>query len=299
MAASIDAIAALGGEAPRVVFVSVDPERDAPSHLRGYVTEFREDFLGVTGPHEELRKLTRALGVVYARDGDDGPDYLVEHSAALLLVNPKGELQAVFAPPHEPDAMREAAARHAARPLLKVKLDGERVTERVAAVRAGAPGARIIVDANEAWSAETLRRHLPELADLGVELVEQPLPAGADAGLADVERVVPIAADESCHIRADLPGLAGRYDVVNVKLDKTGGLTEALALRDAARAAGFGIMVGCMLATSLAMAPALLVAQGARFVDLDGPLLLARDREPGLDYHPDGRVSPPSRGLWG
>ena len=199
----------------------------------------------------------------------------------------------------EPDAMREAAARHAARPLLKVKLDGERVTERVAAVRAGAPGARIIVDANEAWSAETLRRHLPELADLGVELVEQPLPAGADAGLADVERVVPIAADESCHIRADLPGLAGRYDVVNVKLDKTGGLTEALALRDAARAAGFGIMVGCMLATSLAMAPALLVAQGARFVDLDGPLLLARDREPGLDYHPDGRVSPPSRGLWG
>lgn len=199
----------------------------------------------------------------------------------------------------EPDAMREAAARHAARPLLKVKLDGERVTERVAAVRAGAPGARIIVDANEAWSAETLRRRLPELADLGVELVEQPLPAGADAGLADVERVVPIAADESCHIRADLPGLAGRYDVVNVKLDKTGGLTEALALRDAARAAGFGIMVGCMLATSLAMAPALLVAQGARFVDLDGPLLLARDREPGLDYHPDGRVSPPSRGLWG
>ena len=199
----------------------------------------------------------------------------------------------------EPGAMREAAARHAARPLLKVKLDGERVTERVAAVRAGAPRARVIVDANEAWSAETLRRRLPELADLGVELVEQPLPAGADAALADVEREVPIAADESCHTRADLPGLAGRYDVVNIKLDKTGGLTEALALRDAARAAGFGIMVGCMLATSLAMAPALLVAQGARFVDLDGPLLLARDREPGLDYHSDGRVDPPSRGVWG
>ena len=199
----------------------------------------------------------------------------------------------------EPDAMREAAARHAARPLLKVKLDGERVVERVAAVRAGAPGARIIVDANEAWSAETLRRRLPGLAELGVELVEQPLPAGADAALADVERAVPIAADESCHTRADLPGLAGRYDVVNVKLDKTGGLTEALALRDAARDAGFGIMVGCMLATSLAMAPALLVAQGARFVDLDGPLLLARDREPGLDYRPDGRVAPPPRALWG
>lgn len=199
----------------------------------------------------------------------------------------------------EPDAMRAAAARHVGRPLLKVKLDGERVAERVAAVREGAPGARIIVDANEAWSAETLRYRLPELAELGVELVEQPLPAGADAALAGIERAVPVAADESCHTRADLPGLAGRYDVVNVKLDKTGGLTEALALRDAARAAGFGIMVGCMLATSLAMAPALLVAQGARFVDLDGPLLLARDREPGLDYRPDGRVAPPPRGLWG
>ena len=199
----------------------------------------------------------------------------------------------------EPSAMREAAARNAARPVLKVKLDGERVVERVAAVRAGAPGARLIVDANEAWSAETLQRCLPELADLRVELVEQPLPAGADAALAGLDRVVPVAADESCHTRADLPGLAGRYDVVNVKLDKTGGLTEALALRDAARDAGFGIMVGCMLATSLAMAPATLVAQGARFVDLDGPLLLARDRDPGLDYRPDGRVAPPPRALWG
>ena len=199
----------------------------------------------------------------------------------------------------EPDAMREAAARQADRPLLKVKLDGDRVTERVAAVRAGAPDARLIVDANEGWTVETLRRSLSALAGLGVELVEQPLPAGADAALADIDRPVPVAADESCHTRADLPALAGRYDVVNVKLDKTGGLTEALALRDAATAAGFGIMVGCMLATSLAMAPALLVAQGARFVDLDGPLLLARDREPGLDYHPDGRVSPPSPALWG
>ena len=199
----------------------------------------------------------------------------------------------------EPDAMREAAARQADRPLLKVKLDGDRVTERVAAVRAGAPDARLIVDANEGWTEETLRRSLSALAGLGVELVEQPLPAGADAALADIERAVPVAADESCHTRADLPTLRGRYDVVNVKLDKTGGLTEALALRDAATAAGFGIMVGCMLATSLAMAPALLVAQGARFVDLDGPLLLARDREPGLDYHPDGRVAPPSPALWG
>ena len=199
----------------------------------------------------------------------------------------------------EPGAMREAAARHSGRSLLKVKLDRERVTERVAAVRAGAPGARLIVDANEAWTARTLRERLPELAELGVELVEQPLPAGADAALADLERAVPVAADESCHTRADLPALAGRYDVVNIKLDKTGGLTEALALRDAASAAGFGIMVGCMLGTSLAMAPALIVARGARFVDLDGPLLLARDREPGLRYHPDGRVAPPSPDLWG
>ena len=199
----------------------------------------------------------------------------------------------------EPGAMRKAAARHAHRPLLKVKLNGDRVTERVAAVRAGAPDARLIVDANEGWTVETLRRSLSALADLGVELVEQPLPADADAALADIERAVPVAADESCHTRADLPTLTGRYDVVNVKLDKTGGLTEALALRDAATAAGFGIMVGCMLATSLAMAPALLVAQGARFVDLDGPLLLAGDREPGLDYNPDGRVAPPSSALWG
>ena len=199
----------------------------------------------------------------------------------------------------EPEAMREAAARHASRPLLKVKLDDDRVTERVAAVRSGAPAARIIVDANEAWSPETLAGALPELARLGVDLVEQPLPAGDDGALAEVERTVPIAADESCHTRAELPALGGRYDIVNIKLDKTGGLTEALALRDAAVAAGFGIMVGCMLGTSLAMAPALLVAQGARFVDLDGPLLLAGDREPGLEYHPDGRVEPPSSDLWG
>ena len=199
----------------------------------------------------------------------------------------------------EPAAMREAAARHASRPLLKVKLDGDRVIERVAAVREGAPAARIIVDANEAWRAESLVRYLPELARLGVGLVEQPLPAGADGALAEIERTVPIAADESCHTRDELAALRGRYDVVNVKLDKTGGLTEALALRDAAVAEGFGIMVGCMLGTSLAMAPAILAAQGARFVDLDGPLLLARDREPGLEYHADGRVDPPPPELWG
>ena len=199
----------------------------------------------------------------------------------------------------EPGGMRSAAARNADRPLLKVKLDAERVVERVAAVRAGAPRARLIVDANESWTEEVLQRDAPALADLGVELIEQPLPAEGDRALADVDRAVPIAADESCHTRADLPALAGRYDVVNVKLDKAGGLTEALALREAASAAGFGIMVGCMLGTSLAMAPAVLVAQGARFADLDGPLLLARDRMPGLDYRRDGRLFPPPSDLWG
>ena len=199
----------------------------------------------------------------------------------------------------EPEAMRAAAARHAHRPLVKIKLDADRVAERVAAVRAGAPRARLIVDANEAWTADDLGRLLPELARLGVELVEQPLPAGADAALAGIERAVPVAADESCHTTADLPALAGRYDVVNVKLDKAGGLTEAIALREAAAAAGFGVMVGCMIGTSLAMAPAVLAAQGARFVDLDGPLLLARDREPGLDYRSDGTVAPPPSALWG
>lgn len=199
----------------------------------------------------------------------------------------------------EPDAMRAAAARHAARPLLKVKLDGERVMERVAAVREGAPRARLIVDANEAWTPEQLERRLPALAAAGVELVEQPLPAGADEALAGMARAAPVAADESCHTRADLAAIEGRYDVVNVKLDKTGGLTEALALAAAARAGGFGVMVGCMLGTSLAMAPAVLAAQGARFVDLDGPLLLARDRAPGLDYGPHGALAPPPPALWG
>ena len=199
----------------------------------------------------------------------------------------------------EPAAMREAAARHASWPLLKVKLDGERMTERIAAVREGAPRSRLIVDANEAWTGDSLPGRLSELVAFGVELVEQPLPAGSDELLEGLERAVPVAADESCHTRGDLPGLAGRYDVVNIKLDKTGGLSEALALREAAAAAGFGIMVGCMLGTSLAMAPALLVAQGADFVDLDGPLLLAADRTPGLRYHPNGELEPPDAALWG
>ncbi len=197
-----------------------------------------------------------------------------------------------------PKAMGEAAAAHAARPLLKLKLGGEGVVERVAAVRAGAPEARIIVDANEAWTVDLLKQAAPEMARLGVEMIEQPLPAGADGALAGIECPVPLCADESCHDTATLAGLDQRYDIINIKLDKTGGLTEALALADAARAAGLGIMVGCMIGTSLGMAPATLVAADAAFVDLDGPLLLARDRDPGIAYR-GSVMAPPPPALWG
>ncbi len=198
----------------------------------------------------------------------------------------------------EPEVMRAEAAKNAHRPLLKIKLGGEGDMARLEAVRAGAPAARIIVDANEGWTAEGYAALAPALVRLGVEAVEQPLPAGADGALADMARPLPVVADESCHDRASLPKLAGKYDMVNIKLDKTGGLTEALALRDAARAAGFGVMVGCMVGSSLAMAPAVLVAQGAALTDLDGPLLLARDRDHPLRYDEVG-VHPATPELWG
>ncbi|MBP7241168.1 N-acetyl-D-Glu racemase DgcA [Amaricoccus sp.] len=197
-----------------------------------------------------------------------------------------------------PEAMRAQAAENAGRPLLKVKLGGEGDMARLEAVRAGAPKARIVVDANEGWSAEEYAALAPALVRLGVAMVEQPLPAGRDEALGEMARPLPVCADESCHDRASLPALAGRYDMVNVKLDKTGGLTEALALRDAARSAGYGVMVGCMVGTSLAMAPAVLVAQGAAVVDLDGPLLLAQDRPHGLRYDERG-VHPATPELWG
>ena len=198
----------------------------------------------------------------------------------------------------EPEAMGRAAAEHAARPLLKLKLTGEGDLERVRAVRAAAPGSRLIVDANEGWNAEHFERYAPALAELGVALIEQPMPAGRDDALAGMPHPVPVCADESCHTSEDIEALVGKYDVVNIKLDKTGGLTEALALVRAARAKGFRLMVGCMVGTSLAMAPACLLAQDAEFVDLDAPLLLAKDRQPGLRY--DGStVYPPKPALWG
>ncbi|MFD1626219.1 N-acetyl-D-Glu racemase DgcA [Azospirillum griseum] len=199
----------------------------------------------------------------------------------------------------EPAAMAAAARERADRhPLLKMKLTGAGDLDRVAAVRAAAPAARLVVDANEGWTLDQLADFGPALAALGVEMIEQPLPAGQDEALRGVSCPVPLGADESCHGLESLERLRGLYRVVNIKLDKTGGLTEALAMRRAADALGFDVMVGCMVATSLAMAPAVLIAQGARYVDLDGPLLLATDRAPGLAY--DGaRLSPPTPDLWG
>ena len=197
-----------------------------------------------------------------------------------------------------PDVMAAATAKAAHRPLLKIKLGGDGDHERISAVRKAAPESELIVDANEAWTSDNLERNLNACAELGVTLVEQPLPAGRDDVLARIKRPIAVCADESAHDRASLAGLRERYDAINIKLDKTGGLTEALAMADAARALGFEIMIGCMVATSLAMAPAMLLAQQARFVDLDGPLLLARDRDVGLRYE-GSLVYPPDATLWG
>jgi L-Ala-D/L-Glu epimerase len=197
-----------------------------------------------------------------------------------------------------PERMGEAAAAQRARTLLKLKLSGDGDLERVRAVRASAPASRLIVDANEGWTARHFAELSPALAELGVELIEQPLPSDEDDALAELPHPVPVCADESCHVAADLEGLAGKYDAVNIKLDKTGGLTEALALAKAARERGFTIMVGCMIGTSLAMAPAMLLAQQASVVDLDGPLLLAADRNQGLRYE-GSLVYPPDSKLWG
>ena len=215
------------------------------------------------------------------------------------LREPAGIVTAYTLSLADPAGMGEAAAQAAARPLLKLKLAGDgRDVDRVAAVRANAPDSRLIVDANEGWRPADLTPLLKEMAALQVTLVEQPLPAGDDTALAAVEHPVPVCADESCHTRRGLADLAGRYDAVNIKLDKTGGLTEALALAADARDLGLSIMVGCMLGSSLGMAPALLVAADAQIVDLDGPLLLAKDRDSALSY--DGSIiAPPPVELWG
>jgi L-alanine-DL-glutamate epimerase-like enolase superfamily enzyme len=197
-----------------------------------------------------------------------------------------------------PEVMAAEARRQARRPLLKIKLGADGDPERMRAVREAAPDAALIVDANEGWGEAMLEANLAAAAACGVALVEQPLPAGKDDLLADIPHPVPVCADESVHSPEDLPRLRRLYDAVNIKLDKTGGLTAGLSLRRAAEDLGLRIMVGCMVGTSLAMAPAVLLAQGAEWVDLDGPLLLARDREPGLRYE-GSLVHPPTPELWG
>ena len=198
----------------------------------------------------------------------------------------------------EPDVMAQQAAKAAGRALLKVKLGSTDDRARIMAVRQAAPRAELIVDANEGWTADNLAGNLAACAQAGVTLVEQPLPADADDVLAHIARPLPVCADESVHARASLPGLIGKYDAVNVKLDKTGGLSEALAMVKDAERLGFALMAGCMVATSLAIAPAILIGQRARVVDLDGALLLARDRPDGLRYE-ESLVHPATPALWG
>jgi L-Ala-D/L-Glu epimerase len=197
-----------------------------------------------------------------------------------------------------PDNMRLAAAKNAHRPILKIKLGTPDDMPRLAAVRDGAPNTTIIVDANEGWTTDIYTDLAPHLVRMGVALVEQPLPAGADDMLTEIARPLPVCADESCHDRRSLFALRGKYDMVNIKLDKTGGLTEALALKSQAIAENYALMVGCMVGSSLAMAPATLIAQGAAYTDLDGPLLLSEDRDNPLAFDDQG-VHPPTRDLWG
>lgn len=197
-----------------------------------------------------------------------------------------------------PERMKEQARAHRNAPLLKLKLAGDGDVERVEAVRRGAPKAAIVVDANEGWSIEQYVAYTPRLHRLGVAMIEQPFPAGNDEVLLDMARPVPVCADESCHDRRSLASLTGRYDMVNIKLDKTGGLTEALALKELAREQGLAVMVGCMLATSLAMAPALYLCRDVAVIDLDGPLLLERDRPEGLVID-NTTIHPPRPELWG
>lgn len=216
----------------------------------------------------------------------------------LKLPAPRPEITAYTLSLDTPDAMQVQAAQNAARPLLKIKLGTPDDMARLEAVRRGAPDSRIIVDANEGWSAEVYADLAPHLIRLGVQMVEQPMPAGADDMLGEIARPLPVCADESCHDRTSLPALRGKYDMVNIKLDKTGGLSEALALKGESIAQGYGVMVGCMVGSSLAMAPATILAQGVAFTDLDGPLLLAEDRAEPLIFDAAG-VHAPTAGLWG
>ena len=271
---------------------------------------YGETLQSVTAQIEALgavgrRELAEALPAGAARNAVDCALWDLEAKTAGRRVSdliglgaPGPEVTAYTLSLDTPEAMQAQAALNAFRPLLKIKLGTPDDMPRLEAVRRGAPQSRIIVDANEGWSAEVYLDLAPHLLRLGVELVEQPLLAAEDDALLGLERILPICADESCHDSSSLADMQGKYDFANIKLDKTGGLTEALALRDAALASGFGIMVGCMVGSSLAMAPATLVAQGAAFTDLDGPLLLAEDRDQPLKFDAAG-VHPPVAALWG
>jgi L-Ala-D/L-Glu epimerase len=291
---------------------------DGPAQGRGECVPYArygETVEGVAATIESLRPriaagldraaLQHALPAGAARNALDCAFWDLEAKAAgrrvsalAGLPDPEPRVTAYTISLGSPEAMAEAAAKAADRALLKVKLGSNDDPVRIAAVRRAAPGAELIVDANEGWTPDNLAANLAACAQAGVTLVEQPLPATQDDALAAIARPIPVCADESVHDRASLAALRGKYDAVNIKLDKAGGLTEALLMAAEAERLGFALMVGCMVATSLAMAPALLVAQRARVVDLDGALLLARDRPAGLRYH-QSLVHPATPALWG
>ena len=262
------------------------------AQIRGAAATDRQALLGALPPGAARNALDCALWDFEAKSSDT--------SVATLADVPPLEpvLTAYTLSLGAPEAMAQKAASVPTYPLLKLKLGAEGDAERLMAIREARPDARLIVDVNEGWRADTVEEGLAMCAAAGVEVVEQPLPAGEDAVLATIHRPVAVCADESAHVRASIPAIAGLYDAVNIKLDKAGGLTEALAMADAARQAGLKIMVGCMVSTSLAMAPAMILAQRADWVDLDGPLLLARDRTPSLSYA-GAFIRPPSPALWG
>ncbi|MFN7173292.1 MAG: N-acetyl-D-Glu racemase DgcA [Thermaurantiacus tibetensis] len=252
----------------------------------------RADLLDLLGPGAARNALDAALWDLEAKASG------VAVWQRIGLPPPRPLLTAFTISLGEPAAMAEAARAVAGRELLKLKLGGEGDLDRVRAVRQAAPAARLIADANQSWAGLDVEALCHGLHALGVELVEQPLPAGQDAELAHVRSPVPLAADESVHDCASLDAIVGRYRMVNVKLDKAGGLTEGLALIHAAQQRGLGVMVGCMLSTSLGIAPAFLAAMHASHADLDGPLLLAEDRAHPLAFS-GSDVHPPDRALWG
>lgn len=275
------------GSSPQSVLADVARAAEAVARDPG-----REHLRGVLPPGPARNALDCALLDLEAKESGRRAHEI------LGLPPPRPRATACTISLGTPEEMARAARALSDRPLLKLKLGDRGVVERVAAVRAAAPEPELIVDANEAWAGAELQGLLDAMARLGVRLVEQPLPAGADGALARVRRTVPVCADESCHGLDSVAALADRYDAVNVKLDKTGGLTEAVHVVAAARRHGLRVMVGCMVGTSLAMVPALLLASDADFVDLDGPLLLARDRAPGLLYS-RAVVEPPRSEVWG